>query len=433
LDEMIAEFNDTVGNETGIVVEAFSHGSVADLTDQVLASAEKKVGSEEIPEIFAAYADTAQQVDQIGLVADLAPYMTPEELAEYVPGYVAEGELGTKGSFKIFPVAKSTEIMTLNKTDWEPFAAATDTAVEDLSTMEGLVRVAQSYYEWTDAKTPAPDDGKAFWGRDAMANYFIVGCKQLGVEIFSVRDGQVTLNADKAVLRKLWDNYYVPSVNGWFGSYGRFRSDDAKTGSILALVGSSSGVAYFPNRVTVSDTESYPIESMMLPAPLFEGGEKVAVQQGAGMVVTKSDPTREYAASVFLKWFTETERNIRFSLATGYLPVKLAANDIAKIEEIAKTVADDGTTAKMMGGIPVAIETVKENELYTNQAFPNGSKARKVLEYSLSDYLAKDLEAVNALVAAGLSRPEAAAHFATEENFESWYGEFTAALQSAIG
>ncbi|MEG1657705.1 MAG: ABC transporter substrate-binding protein, partial [Oscillibacter sp.] len=128
-----------------------------------------------------------------------------------------------------------------------------------------------------------------------------------------------------------------------------------------------------------------------------------------------------------------TERNIRFSLATGYLPVKLAANDIAKIEEIAKTVADDGTTAKMMGGIPVAIETVKENELYTNQAFPNGSKARRVLEYSLSDYLAKDLEAVNALVAAGLSRPEAAAHFATEENFESWYGEFTAALQSAIG
>ncbi|MEG1593626.1 MAG: extracellular solute-binding protein, partial [Oscillibacter sp.] len=187
LDEMIAEFNDTVGNETGIVVEAFSHGSVADLTDQVLASAEKKVGSEEIPEIFAAYADTAQQVDQIGLVADLAPYMTPEELAEYVPGYVAEGELGTKGSFKIFPVAKSTEIMTLNKTDWEPFAAATATTVEDLSTMEGLVRVAQSYYEWTDAKTPAPDDGKAFWGRDAMANYFIVGCKQLGVEIFSVR------------------------------------------------------------------------------------------------------------------------------------------------------------------------------------------------------------------------------------------------------
>lgn len=391
-----------------------------------------KKRAEEIPEIFAAYADTAQQVDQIGLVADLAQYMTPEELAEYVPGYVAEGELGVPGSFKIFPVAKSTEIMMLNKTDWEPFAAATGVTTEDLTTMEGLVEVARSYYQWTDAKTAAPDDGKAFWGRDAMANYFIVGCKQLGIEIFSVENGAVTFNTDKAVLRKLWDNYYVPSINGWFGAYGRFRSDDAKTGDILALVGSSSGIAYFPDRVTVSDTTSYPIESLALPAPVFAGGEKVAVQQGAGMVVTKSDATREYAASIFLKWFTETQRNIQFSVATGYLPVKIEANDLAKIEEVAQTLKDGDTAQKMMLGMPVSIDTVKECSLYTNQAFPNGSAARKVLEYSLSDFLAKDLDAVNALVNGGLSRPEAAAQFATDENFETWYSEFTQSLQDAV-
>lgn len=433
LDEMIAEFNDTVGNERGIVVEAFSHGSVADLTDQVLAAAEKKVGSEEIPEIFAAYADTAQQIDQIGLVADLAQYMTKKELAEYVPGYVTEGELGVQGSFKIFPVAKSTEIMVLNKTDWEPFATATGATLESLSTMEELVRVAKSYYEWTDAKTPAPDDGKAFWGRDAMANYFIVGCKQLGMEIFDVQDGTVTLHTDQAILRRLWDNYYVPSINGWFGAYGRFRSDDAKTGDILALVGSSSGVAYFPDRVTVSDTESYPIESLILPAPILAGGEKVAVQQGAGMVVTKSDATHEYAASVFLKWFTETERNIRFSVATGYLPVKIEANDLTNIQAAAQTMQEDSTTAKMMSAIPVSIDTVKGCELYTNQAFPGGNQARKVLEYSMSDFLAKDLETVNTLVSGGMSRQEAVAQFTTDENFEQWYSEFVAALQASVG
>lgn len=41
LDEMIAEFNDTIGSEQGIVVEAFSYGSVSDLVAQVLAAAEK--------------------------------------------------------------------------------------------------------------------------------------------------------------------------------------------------------------------------------------------------------------------------------------------------------------------------------------------------------------------------------------------------------
>ncbi|MEG1633372.1 MAG: extracellular solute-binding protein [Oscillospiraceae bacterium] len=432
LDDMVAEFNDTVGSEKGIVVEAFGHGSIADLTEQVLAAAEKKVGAEEIPEIFSAYADTAQQLDRIGIVADLAQYMTAEELSEYMPGYIAEGELGTQGSFKIFPVAKSTEIMMLNKTDWEPFAEATGATLEQLSTMEGLAEVARSYYSWTDAKTPAPDDGKSFWGRDAMANYFIVGCKQLGVEIFSVNDGEVTFNTDKEVLRRLWDNYYVPSINGWFGAYGRFRSDDAKTGDILALVCSSSGTAYFPDRVTVSDTESYPIESIALPAPMFEGGEKVAVQQGAGMVVTKTDPTHEYAASIFLKWFTETERNIGFSVATGYLPVKVDANDLTKIEATAKTMGEDEAFQKMLMGIPVSIATVKENELYTNQAFQNGSKARNVLEHSLSDFLAADIEAVKALVDGGMSRAEAIAEFTTDQNFETWYGGFTAALQASI-
>ncbi|MEG2174735.1 MAG: extracellular solute-binding protein [Oscillospiraceae bacterium] len=431
-DEMIAQFNDTIGNQKGIVVEAFGHGSIADLMNQVLNAAEKKVGAENIPDIFSAYADTAQQIDQMGLVADLAPYMTVEELAEYVPAYITEGELGTKNCFKIFPVAKSTEIMMLNKTDWEPFAKATGVTLESLSTMEGLVQTAKTYYEWTDAQTPLQNDGKAFWGRDSMANYFIVGCKQLGVEIFDVKDGKVTFNTDKAVLRRLWDHYYIPSLNGWFGAYGRFRSDDAKTGNILALVGSSSGTAYFPDRVTISDTESYAIESLALPAPYFEGGEKVAIQQGAGMVVTKSDINREYAASIFLKWITETERNMRFSIATGYLPVKVEANDVSKIQAMAKTMDNKGALEKIMTAIPTSIQTVTENELYTNQAFFNGNNARKVLESSMRDFLANDLKEVDTLIASGMSRNEAATQVATNQKFETWYDEFTQALQESI-
>ena len=51
----------------------------------------------------------------------------------------------------------------------------------DLETVEGLVDTAEKYYNWTDEQTEEPDDGKAFFGRDAMANYMFVGAKQLGV------------------------------------------------------------------------------------------------------------------------------------------------------------------------------------------------------------------------------------------------------------
>lgn len=44
------------------------------------------------------------------------------------------------------------------------------------------------------------------------------------------------------------------------------------------------------------------------------------------MVVTKSDAKTEYGAVVFLKWFTEAQRNLDFSISSGYLPVKKEAN-----------------------------------------------------------------------------------------------------------
>ncbi len=70
-----------------------------------------------------------------------------------------------------------------------------------------------------------PNDGKAFYGRDAMANLFIIGSMQLGTEIFKVENQQVTLQVDKAVMKRIWDTWYVPYVKGYFSAYGRFRSE----------------------------------------------------------------------------------------------------------------------------------------------------------------------------------------------------------------
>ena len=92
-----------------------------------------------------------------------------------------------------------------------------------------------------------------------MANYFLIGAKQLGTEIFSVKDSKVTLNFDKEIIRKIWDNYYVPFVKGYFAASGKFRSDDINTGNILSFVGSSAGATFFPDEVIVDDTRSYPV------------------------------------------------------------------------------------------------------------------------------------------------------------------------------
>lgn len=134
---------------------------------------------------------------------------------------------------------------------------------------------------------------RLFFGRDAFANYMIIGSLQLGHEIFKEKDGKTVLDLDKQTMRRLWDNYYVPYVNGYFGSYGKFRSDDVKTGQLAAFVGATSGISYFPTSVTLEDGTNYAIESKLYPLPNFQGTAPCAVQQGAGMMVFKSEEKKE--------------------------------------------------------------------------------------------------------------------------------------------
>ena len=311
-------------------------------------------------------------------------------------------------------------------TDWEKFAQATATSVDELATYEGVTSVAQKYYEWTDALTDTPNDGKAFLGRDAMANYFIVGFKQFGKELFEVQgDGSVKVNFDKEIVRKLWDNYYVPYVKGYFTLSGRFGSDDVKTGTTIAFIGSTSGASFFPEEVSVSDTETYEITNEILPSPVFEGQQPVSVQQGAGMVVTKATKAEEEASVEFLKWFTDDEHNIEFSVESGYLPVKKDANSKTVMEQYTGQIKS--TVRKT---IETGIETVNSRELYTTSAFRNGSEARNILTYSLSDLARADREKIETQIQAGMSNEEAITPYLSDEYFETWYDKTKSELEN---
>lgn len=424
-DGLVKEFNETIGKEKGIVVESYSQGSVTDLEENVLAAVRGEVGADEVPDIFAAYADTAYTVDDIGKVVDLSEYLTKKEIDTYIDGYITEGDFSGDGEIKIFPTAKSTEVLVLNKTDWDVFAKETGVSYENLADMDGLVKTAQLYYEWTDKKTPeVANDGKALFGRDAMANYMLIGGMQLGTEIFQVEDGKMALDFNKATIRKLWDYYYVPFVKGYFAATGRFRSDDIKTGNVISYVGSSSGATFFPDTVNINDTESYDIEMKVLPCPQFVGGQKYAVQQGAGMVVTKGKNSEIEASVEFLKWFTDEERNIRFSVQSGYLPVTKSANNQEKILKNSGEISH-----KTKDTLSVAVDTVNKNQLYTTKAFESGTEARNILEYAMSDQATQDREKVVELLQAGKSLEEAVAEYVTDEYFDRWYEKTLQQLQ----
>ncbi len=421
-DNLIVEFNETVGKEKGIVVEAFSQGGVNDLIKMLKDSAMQKVGSNNMPDLFATYVDTAKEIDNIGLLASLDKYYTQKELSEYVHSYIEEGKFDEDKNLKIIPIAKSTEVLMINKTDWDKFSKATGATEKELSTWENITNVAEKYYNYSG--------GKAFFGRDVMANYILIGSYQLGHELFKVENDEVIINLNKDAMRKIWDNFYVPFVNGYFGKYGKFASDDAKTGDVIAFIGSSSGSTYFPTKVILEDEKSYPIELLVLPLPTFKGTSRIAVQQGAGFAVTKNTETKEYASTVFLKWITDADRNLLFSSQSSYLPVKTRANDYEYMINLLK-VKEVNITENVEKTLNIAIEQTKTYELYTSKAFNNGTEARKILEKSLLNKALEDKEKIKKEVDLGGVKEEIIEK-CNNESFESWFNELEKVLNVTI-
>ena len=250
-DNLIDNFNASEGAKYGVYVRGIRRAGNASEISSFLADAlSQKLGADEIPDIFSAYPDTAYDFNKQDLLLNLADFFTEKEKDEYVKSFLYSSGFGVKDEIKLFPVAKATEVFVLNKTAWKPFAEAMGVSYRDLVTWEGLVKVAELYHNWTDSLTAEPNDGKPFFGRDALSNYILVGTYELGNSIFNVlENGDVEFVLDKKTLRTCWDNYYVPFVKGFFTAKGRFRADDLKTGDIISCVTSTSSAIYLPAKV----------------------------------------------------------------------------------------------------------------------------------------------------------------------------------------
>ena len=183
MDYLIDQFNSTLGREQGIVIDVTAISSSSELNKSLAMIANGDPGAPDMPDIFTGYPKIALQFQQKGMLANLDDYFTAEELSQYVDAFVEEGRLGD--GLYVFPIAKSTEILYLNQTLFDRFAAETGADQELLGTFEGIAELSRLYYQWTDAQTPdVPNDGKQFYAADSWFNLAEVGMEQLGQSMF---------------------------------------------------------------------------------------------------------------------------------------------------------------------------------------------------------------------------------------------------------
>jgi len=317
MDYLIDQFNSTVGKEQGIVIDVTAISSSSELNKSLAMIVNGDPGAPDMPNIFTGYPKLAIQFQEKGLLADLDNYFTADELSAYVDAFVDEGRLSDSGLY-VFPIAKSTEVLYVNQTLFDRFAAETGASADMLSTFEGIAELSKMYYEWSG--------GKQFYAADSWFNFAEVGMAQLGDSIF---EGEA-LSLDGDNFAHIFETVYTPAVEGGIAIYDGYSSDLSKTGDLVCSTGSSAGILFYGDTITYTDGTVENVEYSILPYPVFENGTKAAIQRGGGLMVAKSDEQKEYAAGVFIKWLTASEQNMSFVANTGYLPVTKEAfeNDL---------------------------------------------------------------------------------------------------------
>lgn len=118
LNDLIDEFNETVGKDKNIRVEVGSVTNTNIIHEGVLAAANQEPGASELPDMFVSYPKTVTAMSDPDILVDYKDYFTEEELSAFIPAFIGEGTID--GKLAILPVAKSTEILFYNKTAFGP-------------------------------------------------------------------------------------------------------------------------------------------------------------------------------------------------------------------------------------------------------------------------------------------------------------------------
>jgi len=366
MEKLIDEFNSTIGRKKGIIISVTSISASKDIQEKLYMIAAGDPGAPEMPDIVTAYPKTALILWKEGLLAPLDDKFTPKEFDAYLHQFIEEGRL-SDGKLYVFPIAKSTEVLFVNQTLFSRFSAATGLNLDSLTTFEGIADAAVKYYEWTDSLTPdKADDGKTFFTADSWFNICQIGIAQLGGEFINPDH----LNTTSDLYRHIWDFSVLPALAGSYAVTNGYSSDLSKTGEIVCSTGSTAGILFYGDSITYPDNTTEATTYTILPYPVFKGGAKLALQRGGGMCVKRSSPKKEYAAALFLKWFTQPEQNMRFVFSTGYLPVTKEA-----FENNMKREIDTAKTPNLKKLLEAATQMYKE---YTFLVPPNYEKVDRL-------------------------------------------------------
>lgn len=339
------------------------------------------------PDLAYCYPDHVAHYIQTGKVVDMNTFInskktvtdgagnaipvgyTAEELADFVPGYYAEGyaknfseydKYGYKADNMLtIPFVRSTELLFYNNTALKACGLTPATTWDEL--WEQAPKLKEKYPTAT------------VLGYDSESNWFITMSEQNGWGYTSADGEHYLFNTDKHAdwldsLNKKWEDGWLTTQED-YGSYtsGLFTKG-MEEGGIVYCVGSSGGASH-------QGTDKF--EWGVAPIPGSKVGDKVnnqAISQGPSFVMltgghSVSNPDEKQLMTwMFIKELLDPTFQAAFSKASGYNPVRQSVYELDTYKEF---LAD-----KDIVSTSVKVASTMTDRVFVSPAFVGSSEAR---------------------------------------------------------
>jgi len=339
LQAMVDKFNAT--NDKKITIKATFQQTYNELHAKNLAA----VSAGTPPEFTVAYENWVADYMKGGHMIDLDDYvkdktlgLSKESLEDIFPSYLEGLRFAQYGNKLLsFPFTKSLVVMYVNEElmqrggvrevpkTWTEFA----TAIGQLSRGDSTLLIDPNLATADMVKDPTR--GRTYgWGNYASASTINAWAYSRGGSMVSADNKQVRFTetpylesfqlTEDAFKRQ--HAYNPPRVPG--------NDYDFTANRMAFIMMSSTSRPFLRNTMKTNGREKMPWRVAVIPQK--DASKPATVQYGANIAVFKTTPTKQAASWAFIKWFTDRDQDVQWSITSSYMPIRKSSSETAVLK-----------------------------------------------------------------------------------------------------
>ncbi|MDA0335127.1 MAG: extracellular solute-binding protein [bacterium] len=324
-------------NPHGITVRGEHIGEHDELYRQMLLGIE----GGPLPQIVEAYQNQTQTYHREGLIADLEPYMTStlwglttKDRADFIPEFLQQDNIN--GVQTALLPNRSMEVLYYNQ-QWLEELGFEDPPAD----WDTFIEMCAAAHNRGFSGSQGTRNLGILWERDASRLASII--YSLGGHLMDAGHTRYTYDTPETrqalgMMRDLVQSgaAALTEDNGDLDAF--------VAGEVLFAQRSSASAPQFDE--AIGDRFAWGVAG--LPTNQLEPVENV---YGASLAIIKNTPEQQLASWLFIKWFTETEQQDRWSTATGYFPVRRSiAHRLGPYFRVAYNLLQYGRPEPSVGG-----------------------------------------------------------------------------------